>query len=204
MHAFDIYGLCAALASGALALLYAVVWRAQRLRWSLIFGLAFLMLTVLYGFDAQLRPRNGVTQPLSAFLAVSTAVAMTLGMIDYVGLSRRWARVFRGVAVLMGVVLVVLVLSRNVARPVGFGILASFLLAQAALALRARFGEPGRGHGLVFLALISYPAVIAAAGLGWFDAALLRYAAAVPTTMMGMTVLTTGLLRAQQQARDEL
>lgn len=204
MHAFDIYGLCAALASGALAVLYGVVWRAQRLRWSLIFGLAFLMLAVLYGFDAQLRPRNGLSQPLSAFISVATAVALTLGMIDYVQVTGRAAWVLRVLSVALGVLLIGLIFSRQITRIVGFGVLSMFLVAQAALALRARWQERGRGHGLVFLALISSPAVIGAAALGLFDMALLRYAAAVPTTMMGMTVLTTGLLRAQQQARDEL
>lgn len=204
MHAFDVFALAAALASGVLALLHGLVWRAQRARWSLVFAFAYAVIATIYAFDAPLRPSGGQPHPVAGLLAIVSAVAMTLGMVEYVGLPARTARRLRWVAVAVAVLMTVLISGQLVSRLVGFVVLSGYLVAQAGLALYAMRQEPQRGHGLVALALLSYPAVIAAAALGLYDVALLRYAVAVPTSVMGMTLLTTGLLRAQQVARDEL
>jgi len=56
----------------------------------------------------------------------------------------------------------------------------------------------------VGLLLVSFPATVAAAAMGWIELSLLRYVAAVPALALGMGVLTTSLLRAQRRATDEL
>ena len=204
MHAHDVFALAAALASGVLALLHALVWRSQRTRWSALFAIAFVFIATIYAFDGRLRPTGAGAPPVAAWLAIAAAVALTAAMVDYVGLAGPVARGLTAAAVAVGGVMGVLIVMRQVPRLAGFAVLSGYLFAQAALALHAMRREPRRGHGIVVLALLSYPAVIAAAVLGLYDVALLRYAAAVPTSVLGMTVLTTGLLRAQQAAREDL
>ncbi len=100
-----------------------------------------------------------------------------------------------GAALLIGVPL-------GATRLMTFGVLALVLTMQAAPALAAARREPRAGYGLVGLLLALYPAAFVAATLGWIEISLLRYVVAIPTAALGMTMLTTGLLRAQR--RDEL
>jgi len=101
-------------------------------------------------------------------------------------------------------VLVAGVMLGLVGRLIGFTVFSGFLALQALLALWAMRREPGHGHALVFAALMLYPALLAAAWAGWVEVSVLRYAVIVPVTASGMTILTTGLLRAQRVAADEL
>lgn len=204
MVATETYAFASALATAALAVLHGLVWRKLRQRWALLFAITFAVMAVVYTFDAQLQPIGSQPNPWAALLAAVMAVVMTLAVMSYVGLAERMARPLTRGLVVGGVVIVVLTWSGLVNRLVAFAMLSCFLLLQSGLAWMALRREPDRGHLLLFLSLISYPATIVATAFGAFDVQLLRYLVTVPTALTGMTVLTTGLLRAQEVAQAEL
>ena len=204
MQAIDIYALVGAVSHGVLALLFVMVARSQRARGPAWFALTFALLALIYLFDAQLRP--GAEQrphPLATVLGTCAAVLMTLGIVEYTNLQGRAARWVRRLTVAMGAALLIGV-PLGATRLMTFGVLALVLTMQAALALAAARREPRAGYGLVGLLLALYPAAFVAATLGWIEISLLRYVVAIPTAALGMTMLTTGLLRAQRRATDEL
>jgi signal transduction histidine kinase len=67
----------------------------------------------------------------------------------------------------------------------------------------AMLREPRRGHGFVVLALLTYPAIVVAVLYADFSPGLLVAAHAAPMATLGMTLLTTGLLRGQWLATQE-
>jgi signal transduction histidine kinase len=79
-----------------------------------------------------------------------------------------------------------------------------YLLGWALLFAWAMVREPRRGHGLVLLAMLAYPAMLAAALLGFIRPELLNTASVFPFSVLGMTLLCTGLLRTQQRVKEEL
>jgi signal transduction histidine kinase len=85
-------------------------------------------------------------------------------------------------------------------RGVGLGVLALYVVSWAVLFVRAVRLEPHSGHGLVILALLAYPATWAASVLGWVRPELLSGIGVLPFSVLGTTLLTTGLLRAHRQA----
>jgi len=91
-----------------------------------------------------------------------------------------------------------------VSRGVGLGVLALYVLSWAVLFVRAARLEPHSGHGLVIVALLAYPATWAAAVLGWVRPGLLAGIGVLPFSVLGATLLTTGLLRAQRHAAHAL
>lgn len=200
----ETYALCGAIAGLSLALLHALVWRVQRLRWSVMFSVSFALMGLLYAFDAQLQPAANMPNRWAALLATAVVCLATLGMVDYTALRDRAAAAVRGLALAGGAMLVVLTMTSQVNRLVGFTILSTYLVAQATMAFAAMWRDPRQGYGLVFAALLSFPVALVAVRMGFFDVSVLRYVAIVPMSMMGVTVLTTGLLRAQQEAREEL
>ena len=204
MQETEFFALTGAWLCGALTLLHGAVWRAHRERWSLEFALAYLLLAVRYGFDAQLQPAGLVLHPVGATLGAASAACLTLGMIDYVGLRGRRAVQAQLLTLGIAVAAAGLAWSRQVPRGVIFAVLSGYTLAQALLALRAALRDRGRGHGLVFIALISNPVLIALVMTGVVDGGMVRYLIIGPVALVGMTVLTTGLLRAQLVAGDEL
>lgn len=204
MVATDTYAFASALATAALAVLHGLVWRQLRQRWSLLFAITFAVMAVVYTFDARLQPIGSQPNPWAALLAAVMAVVMTLGVMSYVGVAERVARPLTRGLVVAGLVIVALTWSGFVNRLWAFAMLSCFLLLQSGLAWMALRREPDRGHLLLFLSLISYPATIVATAFGAFDVQLLRYLVTVPTALTGMTVLTTGLLRAHEVARGEL
>lgn len=204
MQATETYALCGAVAGFSLAVLHGLVWQVQRVRWSLLFVLSFSVMGVLYAFDAQLQPLGNRPNPLAALMGTTVVAVATLGMVDYTGLSGRTAAAVRVLSIGGALFLCALVLTSTVNRIVGFTVLSTYLVVQAAMAFAAMWRERRRGYGLVFLALSTFPVALLGVWMGLFDVAVLRYIAIVPMSMMGVTVLTTGLLRAQQEAHQEL
>jgi signal transduction histidine kinase len=192
------------MASGLLVLLHALVWRVQREPWSLFFAVAYLLIGVVYVFDAELQPVAGRPNMPASLLGLVAAVMNTLAFIRYFAVPARLARRLDTVAIAVGVLLAGGVLAGLIGRLAGFIALSGYLALQASLALWARQREPQHGHGLIFAAQMLYPALIAAAVAGWVELSLLRYVVIVPVLVTGMTVLTTGLLRAQRHAAEQL
>ncbi|HEX3138899.1 MAG TPA: ATP-binding protein [Rhizobacter sp.] len=200
----EVYAFVGAVAHGMLMLLYAVVWRRQRQAWPAYFALGYGLIALIYLFDSHFQPVAGRPNPHAGFLSVPAVLLLTLGFMHYVGLPRRLMRPAQLAVAAVCAGLLLAVQFDSVSRLATFTVYAGLLAFQALLALWAAQREPGHGHALVFVALMLYPAVLVAAWLGQVDVSLLRYAVIVPITVSGMTILTTGLLRAQRLAADEL
>jgi signal transduction histidine kinase len=204
MQTNEAYALAGALATGMLALLHLLVWRRQHEPWSGHFALGYGLVCLIYSFDQQMQPVGDQSNPLARSLAVPAVWLFTLGFVRYVGVPSPAARrIF--------VIASAVALAQLVAGAVGwigrlglFTVFAGFLAFHGLLALWATRREPGHGHGLVVAAMTLYPGLLVVAWLGLIEISLLRYAAIVPIVVSGMTVLTTGLLRAQRRAADEL
>jgi len=199
-----VYAVSGAIALGTLAFLHALVWRSQRQRSSLLFALAFALAALVYAFDTHARPPGGGVHPAAA---LAGALALTLGawgLIDYVDVPAPLAGRLRfGVAALL-LLFVLWRLGGGSSRLAGFAVYASVIALLASLAGWAMRREPGHGHGFVLIALALFPVAVAAAAAGWIPVGSLRYLLIVPTAVLGTTVLTAGLLRAQRRADIEL
>jgi signal transduction histidine kinase len=83
------------------------------------------------------------------------------------------------------------------------GLIGAFMCAWAVLFGWAMRREPLAGHGIVMLAVLVYPASILAALAGWLSLVGAGISLIVPHAVLGMTILTTGFVRAQAaSARD--
>lgn len=204
MQQYAPYAQAGVVALTVLALLHAQVWRLQGQRWSLMLAVGYLLAAGNYAFDAQLMPTLTLANPLGGPIAAVALVLLTLALIDYVGLPARIARPARWAAVLVAAVVLVLRITGAVPLLVASGTFAAYFVAHALLMGWAMRREPRSGHGMVLAALLLYPVMYAAAFAGVYPPQALRYLVLVPTTVLGVTILTTGLLRAQRHAQQEL
>jgi len=204
MNPYESFALAGALALGTLACLHALVWQAQRQAWSAMFALGLGALTVVFAFDSSLRPVGEEVALANTLLSAISLVLLTLGMLGYVQVPQPWRRRLAVLAIGVAAVLVALRIGEVFGRQGGRIAYVAYMGLMAVLLLWARWREPHRGHGLVLLAMLTYPAAVWMARRGSLDPGLLRYAIVVPTVVLGMTVLTTGMLRAQRRADDEI
>lgn len=202
--AYAAYAQAGSIVMTVLALLHALVWRVQRARWSALMSLACGLAAVVYGFDAVLQPGEARGHPVGSTLGAIGLVATTLAIADYVQLPAGALRWVWRVAIGAGVVLLGLRLVGLLPRIAGSLSYAGYFVAQAAMVGWALWRQPQHGHGLVLAALALYPAVLLAVLSGAFDVKAMRYLVIVPVTVLGVTMLATGLLRAERHSRDEL
>jgi signal transduction histidine kinase len=204
METHEVYAVAGAIALGMLAFLHALVWRAQRQSWSLLYALAFACAALIYAFDTQARPQGMGAHPVAMLVGAAGLLLGSWALIDYVGLPEpARGRLRAGIAAAL-VAFIVWRLAGGTSRLGGFAIYGSVIALLAGLAGWAMRREPRHGHGFVLVALALFPLAVASAALGWIEVGTLRYLLIVPTAVLGMTVLTTGLLRAQRRADLEL
>ena len=190
-------------AQAVLALLFALVWQRLHSAWArwLALGLAAnaatyaTMLAGLYREALHVSPARPV-----ALLGVLAVVLITAGVIDYVGVPPPWARRLNGAAIAVALLSVTLGLAGGITRASGYGAMSLYVLGWVALFVRATWRERHSGHGFVVVALLLYPLSVAAIVLGWVEPELLSVAAVLPFSVLGATLLTTGLLRAHRRA----
>ncbi|HET7525984.1 MAG TPA: ATP-binding protein [Burkholderiaceae bacterium] len=190
-------------AQAVLALLFALVWRSLRGGWPAWFALGFAANAAVYGaMAAGLSPSELFVAPsrLVALLALCGVVLMTIGVIDYVGIARRLALRLDLLAVGVALASIPLGVTGVITRASGHAVMAAYVLCWAWLFVRAMWREPHSGHGFVVLALVLYPVSVLAIVGGRLPAELLGASAVVPFSVLGATLLTTGLLRAQRRA----
>ncbi|MBL8348328.1 MAG: HAMP domain-containing histidine kinase [Rubrivivax sp.] len=204
MNPYESFALAGALALGTLACLHALVWHAQRQPWSAMFALGLAALTVVFAFDSALRPVGEEVALANTLLSATSLVLMTLGILGYVQVPPPWRARLAGFVIAVAALLVALRIGEVFGRQGGRIAYATYMGLMAALLVWARLREPHRGHGLVLLAILTYPAAVWLARRGSLDPGLVRYAIIVPTVVLGMTVLTTGMLRAQRRADEEI
>jgi len=194
---------------GTLALLLLVVWRSLRARWTLLLSAGFVAVTAQYGCVAlgHYARSPGWRDPpttLNALFALVAHGLITWGLIDYVGLPRLWNRRLRQ-ATLAAFGLALVALAAGVlTRAATVALIGAFMCGWAALFAWAMRREPRAGHGIVMLAVLVYPASMLGALAGWFSTEVAGISLIVPHAVLGMTILTTGLVRAQASSLREL
>ena len=194
---------------GTLALLLLVVWRSLRARWTLLLSAGFVAVTAQYGCVAlgHYARSPGWRDPpttLNALFALVAHGLITWGLIDYVGLPRLWNRRLRQ-ATLAAFGLALIALAAGVlTRAATVALIGAFMCGWAALFAWAMRREPRAGHGIVMLAVLVYPASMLGALAGWFSTEVAGISLIVPHAVLGMTILTTGLVRAQASSLREL
>ena len=192
-----------------LALLLLVVWRSLRARWTLMLSAGFVSVTLQYCCVAVGHYTTGSrwTDPPAALNAVFALVAhglITWGLIDYVDVPAAWGRRLRQATLLaFGVALIALACG-VLTRGETVGLIGVFMCGWAVLFGWAMRREPRAGHGIVMLAVLVYPASILAALAGWLSLVGAGISLVVPHAVLGMTILTTGLVRAQASSAREL
>ena len=194
---------------GTLALLMLVVWRSLKARWTLLLSAGFFAVTAQYLCVAVGHYSAGasLSAPPAALNAVFALIAhglITWGLIAYVDLPLAWGRRLRqGTLMAFGVALIALACGM-LTRGETIALIGVFMCGWAALFGWALRREPRAGHGIVMLAVLVYPASMLAALAGWLSLAGAGISLIVPHAVLGMTILTTGLVRAQASSAREL
>lgn len=186
-----------------LALMFGLVWRALRGGWPAWLALGFAANAGCYGaMAAGLYRVEPFVAPVTlvALLALVAVVSITIGVVDYVGVEARLARGINAVAVLVAMASTPFGLSGAITRAFGYAVMASYVVGWTVLFLWAMRREPRSGHGVVVLALLLYPLTVAGVVTGWVSPELLSASAVLPFSVLGATLLTTGLLRTQRRA----
>jgi hypothetical protein len=116
MQATDLLAATGAAALGMLAVLHAMVWRAQRQRWALMFTLCMGLGSAYYLADPWLRPVGEQPNPAGSLAGAVLILTLVAAMADYVGLPRRLARRVVAVAVGAGVLALVVRLTGGMPR----------------------------------------------------------------------------------------
>ena len=91
MNTSELLAVVGVVAQGMLALLFAFVWRALRVRWALLLTVSFGVLCALYAAFASGYYRVGLSErtlPPNVVLVVIALVIISAGLLDYVGLVR--------------------------------------------------------------------------------------------------------------------
>ena len=192
-----------------LALLMLVVWRALSARWTLWLSAGFIAVTLQYfcvavGHSSTGTGWNAPPAALNAVFALLAHGLITWGLIDYVDVPPVWCRRLRQVTVFaFGIELIALACG-VLTRAETVGLIGAFMCGWAVLFGWAMRREPRAGHGIVMLAVLVYPVSILAALAGWLSLVGAGISLIVPHAVLGMTILTTGLVRAQKGSAREL
>lgn len=193
---------------GALAALFAAVaWRTRDrgLGW-LVSG--FALAAIWYGSSERI-PETGAfidtpLQRLGAVLIGSAVLCVSAGVVRNFGLPAgplRWAVLACGLPGLLQVAWLALggTLSHDSFH---VGVLAAYLGA-AVLALRRGSHQPGDGHLVLGLALLSLPVMPFVLGAIGVPPGQLKYFAGLSLALFGMVLLTVTLLRGHRQLQHE-
>ena len=192
-----------------LALLMLVVWRALAARWTLWLCAGFVAVTLQYccvavGHYSTGTSWNAPPAALNAVFALLAHGLITWGLIDYVDVPPVWCRRLRQLTVFaFGIELIALACG-VLTRAETVGLIGAFMCGWAVLFGWAMRREPRAGHGIVMLAVLVYPVSILAALAGWLSLVGAGISLIVPHAVLGMTILTTGLVRAQKSSAREL
>ena len=194
---------------GTLAMLLLVVWRSLKARWTLLLSAGFIAVTLQYLCVAVGHYSTGTrwTDPpnvLNAMFALLAHGLITWGLIDYVDVPLPWCRRMRQFTLFAFGLALIALASGLLTRGEAVGLIGAFMCTWAGLFGWAMRREPRAGHGIVMLAVLVYPASILAALAGWLSLVGAGISLIVPHAVLGMTILTTGLVRAQASSAREL
>ena len=180
--------------------------RGQDERWSLLLAAAFACNTArsfLFALGYGNVPFDGHPKLLTATLADVAIALTTLALMEYVELksdAKRRIWMFAGPVLALAWALAV---AGWTTRGQSSLIVALFVIGWAVMFFRAMLREPRAGHGLVVAATLTFPVVILALKLHLLSFELVAISEIVPLAAIGVTVLTTGLVRANRRAQVE-
>ena len=175
-------------------------------RWSRLLAAAFACNTLrsaLLAGGYGMVPMGGSPRLLTGTLSLLTVGLITAALMNYVDLD---ARIRRRAWWFAGPVLLALEISvpfHWINRGAASAIVILFTLGWAAMFLHAMRREPRNGHGFVVLATLTFPLVVIALRLGWLPFEMIGLSEILPLPAIGIAVLTTGLVRANQRAQRE-
>jgi signal transduction histidine kinase len=190
-----------------LALLFTVVWRSLQRRWAQFLALGFAANAAMYVamiIGTMRVALFGVPSTSVALLSIAAVVLITAAVIDYVGFDSQRAKRLNALSIAIAVVAVAIGLAGQLTRAAGLTVLSAYVLCWVLLFAGAMRREPHSGHGFVVVALLVYPLTVGAAVMGWVRPELLAGVGVLPFSVLGATLLTTGLLRAHRQAAEAL
>jgi len=205
----EIVALTGIAVQGTLALLLLIVWRALRARWTLLLSAGFLFVVGQYacvaaGHYARSAEWSDPPSTLNAVLALVAHGLITWALVSYVAPPAAWDRRLRQATLLaFGIALIALACGA-ITRGAIIGLIGGVMCGWAALFGWAARREPRAGHGIVMLAVLVYPLSMLAALAGWLSIGAAGISLIVPHFVLGMTILTTGLVRAQASSAREL
>jgi signal transduction histidine kinase len=140
--------------------------------------------------------------PASVFGAAAIAL-LTAALVAYAGLRRRTARrINLASAIVLGLTVAATAL-HGLTRGQSLLVVNLFFVGWILLFVRALVREPRNGHGFVVVALLAFPIGTVAANEAWMPSELLATVELVALAAIGVTVLTTGLLRAHGRVQIE-
>jgi signal transduction histidine kinase len=194
---------------GTLALLLLVVWRVLKARWTLLLSAGFIAVTGQYCCVAlgHYVPGAKWTDPPATPNAVFSLLAhglITWGLISYVDVPLALGRRLRQATLLLFGVALIALACGVLTRGETVGLIGGFMCAWAVLFGWAMRREPRAGHGIVMLSVLVYPVSVLASLAGWLSTMGAGISLIVPHAVLGMTILTTGLVRAQASSAREL
>ena len=198
----------AAFVLATLAIVFIALARRDRepgLAWlSVGFGLAAFW----YAFEAGRPPADSVLDtPDERFWAgvlVLATVAMSVGVMQYLGGARARGRAWRLLLAPALLTLVPLVLGWDVPRLVANLATMICYVGLAALAFRRAGDEPGHGHVLLGLTLLAVPSTFILLVALRTVPGHYRVLGVMPMLFFGMTLLTVGLLRRRRALEAEI
>ncbi len=205
----EIVALTGIAVQGTLALLLLVVWRALRARWTLLLSAGFVMVVAQYACVAagHYTTNAKLSDPpatLNAFFALVAHGLITWAVISYVAPPEAWGRRLRQATLLIFGIALIALACGVLTRGETIGLIGAFMCGWAAMFGWAARREPFAGHGIVMLSVLVYPLSMLGALAGWLSMGLAGITLIVPHAVLGMTILTTGLVRAQASSVREL
>jgi signal transduction histidine kinase len=184
---------------------FGLVWRALRPGWAgfLCLGFAFQGLGHLVNYLHIELSFVDAARYVGPFVACAYA-CFTRAIIEYTDFAPDRRPFWTALAVGYALFVVALIETRSVEFGGLMVLQAAFPVVWALLFVRAYRLEPGHGHGLNALALLAFPGIAYAISRGWLPQEYRRNMGMLTHSLMGITLLTTGLLRAQRSANVEL
>ena len=196
----------AAFVLAVLALMYLLVWwRDRTVRFVWLAG-SFLLMAVFFATDRLHRAHSPYVDLTVWTVGIETAlVMMSLGVIDCLDVPkpwRDWARLLLSLPYVLWTALMFMGLP--LLREWHNMMIMFTHLGLAALAFQATRREPGAGHGLIGLALLSVPGMSLLLMATGVEAVALRYFVPMPLILLGMTLLIVTLERRRHALRAEI
>lgn len=203
MTATAAFSLCAVLAYTAIGLSHLAVWRLQRSRASLVFGLVCLV-TALFFLRIESAAAGSASRPnVAAMIAGHLLAAGMWGSLGaYLGLNRQRLLACIGLMALQIVVVVPLATFGSIPRMAAFGSYAVLCLPILLTAWWVSTPAHRRRNAVVFSAVLLYPMFVVSALGGWLSMAYIRYTMVIPMFLIGMSMLVEGLFNAHRQVES--